>query len=145
MERETMLTPDFVNLANRHPCAVNPRVPKLLIFICSKQRLHNKNKTFPVSAIIAKSQDIGKDIVTNLSTSGAFRPLTNLSNLLPGLDDGTQRNHRDSFQSSLLINLGNISPHGDEFSSSSLHWTTLPGPNLTTITQPVSFSPKKAR
>lgn len=52
---------------------------------------------------------------------------------------------QDSFQSSLFISLGNISPHGDEFSSSSWHWTTLPGPNLTTITQPVPFSPKTAQ
>ena len=138
-----MFTPDFVNLENWHSCTVKPKSAKLLIFTCHKWRL--QNKTFLVYAIIAKSLDIGKDTVANLSTLGVFRPLTNLSSLLPGLNDGTQRNHTDCFQSSLLINLGNISPHGDEFSSSSWHWTTLPGPNLTTITQPVPFSPKTAQ
>ena len=38
----------------------------------------------PVSATIAKNQDIGKDIVTNLSTLGTFSSLTRASQMVSG-------------------------------------------------------------
>ena len=42
-----------------------------LYFNSSEQRLQNETKMLLVSAIIAKSQDIGNEIVTNSTASGA--------------------------------------------------------------------------
>ena len=57
----------------------------------------NKTKIFLVSAITAKSQGVGKDVVTNLSTSGSFSPPASPSNVLPIPSDGDLRNYRGSF------------------------------------------------
>ena len=67
--------------------------------------LKKQKQTLPVSAIIAKSQDIGRKIVTSLSTPDTFRPLTSLSNSLLTPSDGALRNYRGSSKSSLLIGL----------------------------------------
>ena len=67
--------------------------------------LLNETKTLLVSAIIAKSQDIGKESDTNVSTLSGFSPLTSLSNILPILNDRVLRNYKGSSQFSLLISL----------------------------------------
>ena len=41
-------------------------------------KLPKQNQTLIVSAIIAKNQDTGKEIVTNFSVSGTFTPLINI-------------------------------------------------------------------
>lgn len=48
------------------------------------------------------SQDIGRKIITNSSTPGAFRSLTNLSSIFPFLNDEALRNYRGSSRSSLI-------------------------------------------
>lgn len=50
----------------------------------------------------ANSQDIGRKIITNSSTPGAFRSLTNLSSIFPFLNDEALRNYRGSSRSSLI-------------------------------------------
>ena len=62
-------------------------------------------KTLLISAIIEKSQDIGKEIVTNVSTLGIFSLLTSLFNILPILNNGAPRNYGRFSQSSVLISL----------------------------------------
>lgn len=78
------------------------RTPYFLIFKSSKWRFLNEIKTFPVSAIIAKSQDTGKDCY-KFKCLSAFSPLTSLSNVLSILNNGALRNYRGSSQFSLLI------------------------------------------
>ena len=41
-------------------------------------KVPNQTKTLLISGVIARSQDIGKEIVTNFSVSGAFTSLTNI-------------------------------------------------------------------
>ena len=96
---------------------------KFLTFNSTKWRPLNETKTLLFSAIIAKIQDIGKEVATNLSASGASSALTSLSNVLPIL------NYRGSSQSSLLISWRNISPDWGWISSSpNWHWShTLSG------------------
>ena len=53
------------------------------------------NQTLLVS-IIAKSQDIGKEIVTNVSASDTGSPLSSISNVLPVLNDKALRDYRSS-------------------------------------------------
>lgn len=78
----------------------------------------------------ANSQDIGRKIITNSSTPGAFRSLTNLSSIFPFLNDEALRNYRGSSRSSLI---GEKSLQiGDEFISA-----TLKVPNSTTVKQPL--------
>lgn len=81
------------------------RLPKCLIFNCSNKGPINKTKSHLVSSLIAKSLDVGKEIVKNLSTLRAFSPLSSLSNVLLILIDGALRNCSHSSQSSLLIGL----------------------------------------
>ena len=57
------------------------KTAKFLIFNKNKCRSLNKNKTLLVFAIIAKSQDIRKEIVTNFCTLGACSLLSCLSSL----------------------------------------------------------------
>ena len=82
VERETMSTLDLANLANQpsHTPDESPKrkITKFLIFNSSKWRSLNETKRLLVCAIIAKSQDVGKEIVTNLSALSAFSPLTSL-------------------------------------------------------------------
>ena len=59
-------------------------------------KVPNQTKTLLISGVIARSQDIGKEIVTNWNDSS----LTNLSNLLPILQKGAPRNCRASSPSS---------------------------------------------
>ena len=56
----------------------------------------NETKNFLVSVIIAKSWNIGKEIVTNLIASSTFNPLTSRSNVLRILSDRALRNYRAS-------------------------------------------------
>ena len=62
----------------------------------------------------ANSQDIGRKIITNSSTPGAFRSLTNLSSIFPFLNDEALRNYRGSPRSSFLIGEKSLQT-GDEF------------------------------
>ena len=84
VEGETTSTPDLVNLANQlaHTLDESPKrkTSKILNFQLWKMKFSKWNQNFLVSAIIAKSQDIGNEIVTNLGfqTSSVF--LTSLSN-----------------------------------------------------------------
>ena len=65
----------------------------------------NKTQTTLVSSIIEKSQEIEKEIVTNLSAIGTFSFPTCLSMFLSLLNDGAPKDHRGSSQPSLLIGL----------------------------------------
>ena len=53
-------------------------------------------KMFLVSVIVVKLQDIGKEIVTHLTTLGNVSPLTCLSNISTILNDRALRNYRGS-------------------------------------------------
>ena len=101
MEWETMSTPDLVNLANQlsHFLDKSPKrkTAKILNLQLQLIKTPNKTKIFLVSAITAKSQGVGKDVVTNLSTSGSFSPPASPSNVLPIPSDGDLRNYRGSF------------------------------------------------
>ena len=63
-----------------------------------------QNSNLLVSATIAKSQDIGKEIITNWSALGTFSSLTSLSNILPILSDWAEE-LQGSSQSILLLGL----------------------------------------
>ena len=63
---------------------------KFLVFNSSKWRILHRTKAPLASAIIAESQDIRKEIIINVSSLGAFGPLTEFSNILPVLNDGLQ-------------------------------------------------------
>ena len=72
----------------------------------------NKTQTTLVSSIIERSQEIEKEIVTNLSAIGTFSFPTCLSMFLSLLffflsllNDGAPKDHRGSSQPSLLIGL----------------------------------------
>lgn len=78
---------------------------KYLFFNSNKSRPLNKTKPLPISATIAKIQDVGRKIVTNVSTLGVLGPLTSVSNALLTPNLGTPRNHRAFSQSFLIINL----------------------------------------
>ena len=69
------------------------------MFNSSKWRSLNKNKTLLVSAIIAKSQDIRKEIVSNFHTLGACSLLSRLSNIPLILNNRSQRNYKSYSQS----------------------------------------------
>lgn len=56
---------------------------KFLIFSFNKCNLLHKTETLLVSSISTEIQDIGKEIVINISTLGTFIFLTRLSKILP--------------------------------------------------------------
>ena len=55
-------------------------------------------KTFLASSTIAKDQDFGKEIVTNLTVLGTLSPLISLSSILLIVDDEAPKNYRSSSQ-----------------------------------------------
>lgn len=58
-------------------------------------------KTFLASSTIAKDQDFGKEIVTNLTALGTLSPLSgtiSLSSILLIVDDEAPKNYRSSSQ-----------------------------------------------
>ena len=109
VKKTRMSAPDLVNLANQFSYTLDesPRWTTFLIFNSSKWKTLNENKTILVSAIIAKSQNIGKEIAMNLSTLGTFYHLWNFSNTLPLLNNGALRT---GLFPVLLISLENIHP-----------------------------------
>ena len=58
------------------------RSPTFWVFQLQQMKLPKQNQTLIASAIIAKNQDIGKEIVTNFSVSGTFTPLMNIKKKL---------------------------------------------------------------
>ena len=84
--------PSRLNLANQHTHTLDDsskrEALKILNFQLWKIEPPNKTKNLIISTIIAKSQDIGEKIFTNLSAPGAFCPLTSLSNILVIPSDG---------------------------------------------------------
>ena len=57
-----------------------------------------ESKMFLVSVIVVRLQDIGKEIVTHLTTLGNISPLTSLSNISTILNDRALRNYKGSSQ-----------------------------------------------
>ena len=104
MEWETTPIPDLVNLANQLSQTPDESPQKNMAKILQLQQMKGpkQNKTFLVSSTVIKSQDIEKEIITNLSTLGTFSLLISLSNVLLILNDMAPRNYRGSSQSSSL-------------------------------------------
>ena len=75
-----MSTPGLVNLVNQLLSTLDEspqrKIAKLLTFNFIKWRFLNETKTLLVPAIIAKSQDIRKNIITDLHSLCIFIPLT---------------------------------------------------------------------
>ena len=71
MKWETMFSPDLtwktISLSHH-----KGRLEKFLVFNSSKWRILHRTKALLASAIIADSQDIGKEIVINVSSLGTF-------------------------------------------------------------------------
>ena len=103
MEWEILCALDIVILANQ----VSPTLDvtskagyqNTWFLTVENEGLWTKQNFFLVSAIIAKSQDIEKEIITNLSSLGTFSPLTSFSIVLPVLNDKAPRNYTGSSQS----------------------------------------------
>lgn len=102
VEGEIKSTPDFINLVNQLAHALDESRKRKTAKIFNLLRQMKFPTQNPASTIIAKSQDIRKEVVTNLSTAGAFHPLTSLSNILPIPNVGVPRNRGPS-PSPLLI------------------------------------------
>ena len=104
MEWETMSTPHLLNLESSS-LTLDESPPKkateILHLQLQQMETPAQNRNPLVSAINAKSQDIGKETITNLSTSGTFSPLTSLPNILI-LNDRALGIYRGSSQFSLL-------------------------------------------
>lgn len=103
---ETVSTSDVVSLANQlvytlGESTARKKTLKFLIFNSSQWRFLYETKNLLVLAIITKSQDIGTEVVTNVS--GTFSLLTSPSNVFLIPNERALRNYRSSSQSSLLI------------------------------------------
>lgn len=106
MEQDTMFTLDLVSLAIQlsHSLDEPPEWKNTKINFQLLQMMDPIwDQNLLSSAIIAKSQNMGKEIVTKLSTSDIFSLPTSPSNVLLIASDGALRNCRGSSQSSLLL------------------------------------------
>ena len=99
-----MSTPDSVNLAKQFSCTLDESPERKRTEILNLQPQQTEapkwNQTLLVSAIIVKSQDIGKDIVTN-SLCKCFRhlqPSKQPFKFLPVLNDKALKDHGSSSQ-----------------------------------------------
>lgn len=105
IQRITLHTPDFVNLSNQLPYTLDEsskkKIAKILNLQLQQTKAPNQNQTLLASAVIVKRQDIGKEIVTNVSASDTCSALTSISKVFPILNDGAPRNYSSSSDLSL--------------------------------------------
>ena len=89
VEWETMSPPDLIWQTSSLILCMKERSPKFLILKSSKWRLLKEMRTLLVSALTAKSKDIGKEISTKAISLGIF----SLSKVLSVLYDVTSSNY----------------------------------------------------
>ena len=95
---KTMSIPDLVNLENQHAQTLDESPKKTAKFLnlqLWQMKFSKQNQNLPVSAVTAKSQEIGEGgIVTNVNLTGIFSLLTSLSIVLPIPNDEPLSNSR---------------------------------------------------